>query len=349
MITLKTGLPRNGKTLSVVTELAELLKRWDKHPEERRPVFQFGVTDLVLPGIERIDAWPLAGKQGDPIPLTVDGKPSVPLTFDQGAIPDGALIIIDECQDFFQPRGPSVQAPAHVRALNTHGHRNIDYVLLTQHPKLIDNAVRRLVNKHQHYRRTFGGKSAVTYEWDVCSDSLEYSKAVKGLFRYPSKSFGLYKSASGFVRPKFRLPAFLIVPALAIPLAVWALPAAYRAFSGAAGGTGVGSAAAPASAASASAPVLPGGLVQTAPASRPKRDPFSVAGCFAVGEDCRCFDHRGVQVHVPLNVCTVSSSSFQGIVKWEPRDIPEEKPQPVPQQAAPLAGGAPNLLPFGKV
>lgn len=346
MITLKTGLPRNGKTLSLVTELAALIERWEKHPEERRPVYQYGIPELTLEGVQPLPVYPAAGEKGDAVPLTVDGKPAVPLTFDQGDIPDGSLICIDECQDFYPPRGPSQQAPQHVKALNTHGHRNIDYIVLTQHPKLIDNSVRRLVNKHQHYRRLAGQNFAILYEWDACSDTLTFNTAVKGQFRYPSKTFGKYKSASGFTKPSFRLPMFLIIPALAVPLAIWQGPTAYRAITGhVAPPPSERTAAAPAAptaAASAPAPGTTGAVGGGGPGrpqGRPQKDWKRVSGCYALADDCRCFDDRGITVLVPVDVCRVSSRGFDGIVKWEPREYPQ--PQPARVEASSRPASAP--------
>lgn len=311
MITLKTGLPRNGKTLSAVDELAKLFDRWEKHPSERRQVFQHGIPDLALE-VEPLPVFPMGGSAGDEIPLTAEGKPATKLAFDQGSIPDGALIVIDECQDFFPPRGPSVPAPAHVSSLNTHGHRNLDYVLMTQHPKLIDNAVRRLINRHQHYRRMFGGKRAVTYEWDVCSDNLDFPKAVKGVYAYPRRRFGLYRSAVGFTKPKFKLPAFLIVPALAVPLAIWAGPAAVRTMYGATTGKGVSSsvpavpASAPASAARAASSASPA-------ASAASAVPL-YSGCISMGERCSCVSSEGLFVRVEPQQCLDNvASSGHGI------------------------------------
>lgn len=352
MITLKTGLPRNGKTLSAVTELAALLAKWAKHPDQRRPVYQYGLTDLKLDAT-KIEAFPAGGQPGDEIPLTPNGKPACALAFDEFAIPDGALIIIDECQDFYPPRGPAQKAPAHVAALNTHGHRNIDYVLITQHPKLIDNGVRRLVNKHQHYRRAFGGKSAITYEWDACSDSLDYRSAIKGLFSYPKKSFKLYTSASGFTAPKFKLPAFLLVPLLAIPLAIWAGPRAYSAISGTMSGKGIGTSQPQAAAASSptqietarsaragAAPATMAADASDAPQGRAASAP--VAGCMATRARCLCLDAQGVALELPEAQCRHASVTLGGLIPYDvghrPAPAGAASAPPTARAAAPGAG-----------
>ena len=325
MLTLKTGLPRNGKTVSTVDEIDKLLKSMEKDPTKVRPIFQFGITDLVLEGVHAIDAWPLDGKKGDAIPLRPDGKPASALAFDDQAIPDGALIVIDECQDFFPPRGPSQKPPAHVASLNTHGHRNLDYILLTQHPKLIDNAVRRLVNKHQHYRRMMGGGRAICYEWDVCSDSLEYQKAVKSMYTYPKRVFGMYRSASGFTPPKFRIPAWVIVPLLAIPIGVVAVPMAMKSMYGAMSGKGVGAVASAASA--ASSPAKTASIEAAATTAKAPEGPASspateVKGCIAMGARCQCIDGGGKLVPVPDTVCRENTVRLGGLIPYDTKPGP---------------------------
>ena len=49
MIELNTGVPGSGKTLSMVQQLAALVGRWERHPEEARPIFVHGIPELSLP------------------------------------------------------------------------------------------------------------------------------------------------------------------------------------------------------------------------------------------------------------------------------------------------------------
>ena len=49
MIELNTGVPGSGKTLSMVQQLAALVARWERHPEEGRPIVVHGIPELSLP------------------------------------------------------------------------------------------------------------------------------------------------------------------------------------------------------------------------------------------------------------------------------------------------------------
>ena len=169
MINLRTGTPGACKTLSAVEHLAKMIERWEKHPDEARPVFVHGVKDLALPHA--------------PVPLIEwregQNKPPV-MVPDWDAMPDGSFVLVDEAQSFFPPRSSASTPPPHVAWLNTHRHRGFDIEVITQHPKLIDGSVRALVGKHQHYRRLFGGQRSYCYEWDACSDSLSGAEAEAG-------------------------------------------------------------------------------------------------------------------------------------------------------------------------
>jgi hypothetical protein len=101
MINLSTGLPGAGKTLFTIAFVKELADK------EKRPVFYSGITDLALDWQE-IDAekWMDA--------------------------PDGALIVIDECQRIFRPRGSAAKVPEYVSALETHRHKGLDLFLISE-------------------------------------------------------------------------------------------------------------------------------------------------------------------------------------------------------------------------
>lgn len=217
MIELNTGVPGAGKTLSMVQRLAKLVSRWAAHPEEGRPIFVAGIPDLTIPH--------------SPMPLksVQIGKSASPMLVpDWEAMPEGSLVIIDEAQGCFPPRSSASTAPEHVSWLNTHRHRGFDIWLTTQHPKLIDGSVRALVGKHQHYRRMFGMKRAVVYEWDACSDSLSgLNNAVKTYWNYPKDVFKWYKSAEVHTKQHFKFPLWLLLPIpFALALAVYYGPKA---------------------------------------------------------------------------------------------------------------------------
>lgn len=219
MIELNTGVPGSGKTLSKVQELARLIKRWEKHPEEARPVFVLGIPNLSLPHA--------------PVPLKsvqVDKAGAPRLVPDWEEMPDGSLVLIDECQGIFPPRSSQSTPPAHVAWLNTHRHRGFDLWITTQQPKLIDASVRALVGRHKHFRRVFGMKRAIIYEWDACSDSLSgMNNAVKTNWSYPSDVFKWYKSAEIHTKQRFKLPLWFGILPLGVILCLYFVPAAYSA------------------------------------------------------------------------------------------------------------------------
>jgi zona occludens toxin len=211
MIDLNTGVPGGGKTLSMVQELARLIKRWEKHPEEARPVFVLGIPELALPHA--------------PVPLKavqVDKAGAPRLVPDWDEMPDGTLVLIDECQGVFPPRSSQSTPLVHVAWLNTHRHRGFDLWIMTQQPKLIDSSVRALVGRHKHFRRLFGMKRAVIYGWDACSDSLSgMNNAVKSNWSYPTEVFKWYKSAEIHTKQKFKMPLWLGILPVGVVLCLY--------------------------------------------------------------------------------------------------------------------------------
>lgn len=305
MIELRTGLPGSGKTLSMVQKLAELHKRFDSHFDEARPVFVHGITDLALPHAPMPVKNVQVNKAGDSL--------SVP---DWDAMPDGSLVLIDEAQSCFPPRSSASAPPDYVSWLNTHRHRGFDIWLTTQHPKLIDFSVRALVGKHVHFRRLFGGKRAITYEWDSCCDSLSaMGTAVKSYYSYPKKAFQWYKSAEIHTRQSFKVPAFVVVPIIAIIMMFYSVPRAYSLYK-----NGIHSEHSSPSLA-ASVPSLPdtGGkalrlppgsgkdsvsrasavVVSNVSSIRDGIDWSKVAGCMQMGDKVACFDDGGARVAMP--------------------------------------------------
>lgn len=229
MIELNTGVPGSGKTLSMVQQLAALVARWDRHPEEARPIFVHGVPQLAI--------------AHSPLPLLSISVGQLGLSEvipDWQAMPEGSLVIIDECQCAFPPRSTQSKPLPHVAWLNVHRHHGFDIWLTTQHPKLIDGSVRALVGKHKHFRRLFGGQRAMIYEFDACNDGLGGLKnAVKSYWAYPKKAYTWYKSAEVHTRQRFRLPIWVFIPLLALALGAVFVPRAYSVLSHSIGGDGL--------------------------------------------------------------------------------------------------------------
>lgn len=193
MITLITGTPGAGKTLYALNYVKDLSEK------ENRPVFYNGVNDLKLPWSE-LD-------KGE----------------DWHTVPAGSIVLIDECQRVFRPRGNGSAVPLHVEKLETHRHDGIDLVVITQHPMLVESNVRRLVGRHFHVMRNFGMKRATVHEWGQVKEACDKNRSdsIRHEFAYPATSFEWYKSAELHTH-KRRIPAKLWV-LLAVPFVLAAI------------------------------------------------------------------------------------------------------------------------------
>lgn len=186
MITLFTGAPGAGKTAAMVDYLRTIVGD--------RPVFADGLDGLTLDH-SLIDSndWPTL-------------------------VPDGGVLVIDEVQRVWRPRGPGAKVPLSVSELETHRHRGIDVFLTTQSPRLLDANVRALVGRHVHIRDT-GILGRYVYEWPEVSEDLAWKTCVnKRRFKLPKAAFALYKSASLHVAPVRSVPLMLYVAVAAFLL-----------------------------------------------------------------------------------------------------------------------------------
>lgn len=325
MIELRTGIPGSGKTLSAVQELSKLQKKWEAKPEDLRPVFVHGIADLAL-NHSLVPLQQISSKDGS--------KTFVP---DWDAMPDGSLVLIDEAQGLFPPRSSQSKPPDHVAWLNTHRHHGFDIWITTQHPKLIDGAVRALVGKHLHYRRLFGGQRAATYEFDGCNDSLNgLSSGVISYWPYPKRVFEWYKSAELHTKQSFKLPRFLLVPLAGIILGIFTMPSAIATLSNGMSGKGIkGEIPKIASALPVSPEVLPAGKVgalaptsvqpvYTSPAKIPVT-PFTrpvvlASACLASATKCKCYNRQGVAVLISEQECRAAADHAVNFVP-EPEPV----------------------------
>ena len=191
MLYLFTGVPGSGKTLNVVSMLA---KRKDF---KNRPLFIDGIPDLKIPHEEipegeSIKTWPKWA-------------------------PDGAIIVVDECQRIFRPRSSSSAVPDYVAELETHRHRGLDFLLITQHPRLIDVNLRSLIEHHTHFGKTNLGLRR-KMEWTTGGAKEPESRAnikeaLVSVYKLDKSVYGLYKSAEEHtkIRTK-RSKVFYLIP-----------------------------------------------------------------------------------------------------------------------------------------
>ena len=193
---LTTGLPGNYKSFFTLVTVEKRRK------EEGRPVFYHGIPDVKLEG------WTELEKGSDWINC-----------------PDGAIIVLDECQNTFPSLPLGKELPKHYAEVAVHRHRGFDLYLVTQAPLQFEAKIRRLVQTHWHMHRPFGMTKAVCFEWQdgVAENPKDYfarKNAVRKPFVPPKDFYGKYRSATMHtVKRSIPLKLFTI-PALLVVLAV---------------------------------------------------------------------------------------------------------------------------------
>ncbi len=271
MITLITGTPGSGKSLYTV---AELLRK----AYAGRRLLVAGIPDLLL-----------------------DHEL---LSYDQAADwhticqPEDVLVV-DEAQKIWRPRGTGAATPAGVAALEIHRQTySIDVVIITQHPGLIDSNIRKLVGRHIHLRNLWGMKRALVYEWAEATDPNRIKTAMVKPWAYPRDAYRLYKSADVHTKRGQRPPiiAWLTIAMFAaLPFAGWA---AWQSFHK------KPVVVEPHQPAAQTLPVASHETAPVAPISVPVYPPAVViAGCYRGVGRCTCLDGRGNQAEVTDQFC----------------------------------------------
>ena len=206
MITLITGVPGSGKSLYAVSELllpmlgAEIEHEGEKVKRRLCTNIKNLLLEHVLIGKDELLTWQDWAKPGD-------------------------FICFDEVQEVWRPRAMSAQAPESITKLEIHRHMAVDFVIVTQHPMLLDQNIRRLVGRHLHVRRVANMALAVVYEWDHASNpSMVKSAITSRPWRYPKSAYKLYKSAEAHTKQPRRLPAALLVLLLAAAGLAYGVP-----------------------------------------------------------------------------------------------------------------------------
>jgi zona occludens toxin len=287
MITIITGAPGTGKTAALVSLLSDLSKT--------RAIYVNGIPDLSIDHVNLEDAtkWP-------------------------EVVPDGSIVVIDEVQRVWRPRGPGSKVPPDIAALETHRHRGLDFYVITQSPRLIDSNVRGLAGRHVHLR-DLGMLGRWWYEWPECADQCATTwktAPLKKRYRLPKAIFGKYKSASEHIKPVRSVPWMVGVMVLALVVTAVLVWQAYRAISGRMSpGVVSTSPAAIKPLGAASAPtVQPNSVTVSSPyefnqfvprvASRPESAPAYdglrvvsvmpvIVGGLCMGERCKCINQQG--------------------------------------------------------
>ncbi len=187
MITLITGAPGAGKSAYVVSLLLQFAKN--------RAIYADGIPDLLVEHqlLEDPNEW-------------------------QNSVPDGSVIVIDEVQRIWRPRGPGSKVPDSVKMLETHRHRGLDFYIITQSPRLVDTNVRSLVGRHIHLRE-LGILGRWFYEWPECAENCANgwkNAPIRKKYSLPKHVYGLYKSASEHIKPVRSFPKVVIVLVVAL-------------------------------------------------------------------------------------------------------------------------------------
>lgn len=203
MITMITGGPGLGKTALAVSMLLDEYKD--------RPIFT-NINGLTLDHspLPKLDEWTeeVANDQGT--------------TVHRFTFPPGAVIVIDECQQFFRPRATGSKVPPYITAFETHRHQGLDFVLITQGTRLVDSNLRSLVKGGRHIFLKSSYIGRFRYEKSEAineDDRASYTLAAKRKYTLPKKAFHLYKSSELHTkppRPKIPLAAYLIVGAVVV-------------------------------------------------------------------------------------------------------------------------------------
>lgn len=286
-------------------------------------------------------------------------------------LPDGAILIVDECQDFFGPRPNGAKVPEHIAAMAKHRHRGFDFFLITQHPRMLDGFLRSQIAApgwHKHCIRPFGRDMTSVLAWSAVHSQPEKPGAGKSgsvtLVAHPKEVYDWYNSATIHTNKKVipRQVWIILAAVMLVPMFGWLAwsklsarahtPEVQAAAQAAQGGSG------------AKAPVDPfqqmfedynpriPGFPHTAPrydkVTEPVVAPYPAA-CVAMGDKCTCFTQQGTRLPTDGPTChqIVRDGYF---IDWEQRSIEaqdKERPmaQAVPQQAPQARPVAPPAMP----
>lgn len=309
MITLITGVPGSGKSLHAVSDLLVPMQGAEIEHEgaKVKRILHTNIKNLLLDHVhidkEDLLRWPEWCKPGD-------------------------LICFDEVQEVWRPRSMGAQTPDSIAKLETHRHMGVDFVIITQHPMLLDQNIRRLVGRHLHVRRVANMPLAVVYEWDHASNpSMVKSAITTRPWRYPKSAYKLYKSAEAHTKQPRRLPFALLVLLVAVVGLGYGVYTMQDRLSERYGSKPANAAVASAVNGSPGAPVasrtvLPGVLPVSLPVLASAL-PVVVAqalnerplGCIANNQKCSCYDQTGYLVPMTLQACQVAAVSMSYIVR----------------------------------
>lgn len=231
----------------------------------------------------------------------------------------GALVVIDECQNFLRPRPAGSPVPDHVAAFEVHRKQDLDFWLVTQRLGLIDTNVRGLCGRHVALRSTSLGR--YKYEWPEVGDidsKASRDTAARTRYRLPKHVFDLYKSAESHTKHKLSLPFAAKAMFLILPLVGFLAFKSYSLIEGKFHPAPVSSAAVikysdsiQPSQVSERSSVSPLPLVASDSALTPgiAVSDNLISACLATAHHCQCYTHNGVHVPLTLSQCYEAASA----------------------------------------
>lgn len=210
MFTLITGLPGSSKSLQTI-KLVE--KERVREDGTKRDVYYWGIPELALdwkplhaPDITEDEA----RKFFDLGVKTLIETRGPQDAFQWHEVPQGSIVVIDECQFVFPilTQKERAKPPAHYGPLAVHRHSGFDLYCMSQHPSLLAIEARRQVQRHWHLERPFGLDYANALQWEKCNspdDRANRNAANVVKLSLDKSIFGLYRSAEVHTVKK-RLP-----------------------------------------------------------------------------------------------------------------------------------------------
>lgn len=329
MITVITGTPGAGKTLYTIEKLLlPLVGKTVKGRDEAGNEVEHPRTIYTNINGLQIDH------------ELIDGGDNQGLKDWHKWVKPGAVIVFDEVQKVWSPRANGSKVPYDIQELDTHRHKGVDFILITQSVMNIDRHLHALGGRHLHVRRVGNMKAAIVYEWDHVSRSLQYSKSIaKSPWRYSSKVFKLYKSSELHTKVKRSTPPLLWAVLLGLGVAGWGIPTYLAKMKEKTQGGAI--AAAPA--ASNVSPITH--HIQKTVAPSPAQadtqtavavdvDKPALAGCVRSSTRCNCYDQHGQPFAPDPGTCEIMTVTPKnllagGSVDWyqEPRPVVEVAPK----------------------
>lgn len=214
MFVLRTGLQGNGKTLNTIKELDQ------QAAKTGRTIYYNNVTGL---------------NPAAPVLKAEWVEFSEPEKWFE--LPNNALIVIDEAQQFFRVRPIGSKVPDYASRLEIMRKQGHELHAITQSPKLIDSHMRELCNQHIHYNRGNGG--SVIKRWVFQKPNLEVNKRLdftdgeSTRITIDKDYFGCYQSIQEGSKHhfKFRMPkAGLVLIAAVLAISVMSYQVYQRRF-----------------------------------------------------------------------------------------------------------------------